>query len=43
MCGWHRQLASDAGYRFFRGFYLDKFLRQEEFDVFLDHREFFNI
>ena len=36
-------LSSNAGYRFLRGFYLDEFLRQEKFDIFLDHREFFNI
>ena len=43
MRGWHRQLPGNAADRLFRGFYLDQFLRQEEFDVFLNHREFFNI
>ena len=43
MSGGHRQLSGNAGYRLFGGFYLNQFLRQEKFDVFLDHREFFNI
>ncbi len=36
------RLPSDTGNRLLRGFDLDQFLRQKKFDIFLNHREFFD-